>query len=243
MGQPSKRLLVFGDSYGAESLKYTDSLGDWQKSRGARFYFEEQYNNSPSWIDQLSDLTGTDVRHVGVAGTGPSDVVWQLTNFLANDCLTEDDIVIICWSQYNRSKDKTNEPIRFPDEYHPSQDRMSNAVKLYFHFIYNDDERLNVYNASVLAVDQLLKDFAGKLFHFYCFGTEFHRFPDKTDSSTVLKTYQPTTGNLCTQFHLSELCEKHYKTSEDDSRFWSLYPNHMGPLANADLINYIQERL
>ncbi len=243
MEKQFKRLLIFGDSFCAESIRFCEKHKKPEHTFGVKNYFKEQYNNSPSWIDTLCDRLDVSVDHVGDPGTGPGDVVWQLTNFLADNALDSNDIVIICWSQYNRSKDKKYNPVRFPAEYSEREERLANAARMYFNFIYNDDERLNVYNASVLAVDKLLENFSGKLLHFFCFDTEFYQFQSKSAESRIKQTYQPTTGNLCTQFCLSELCEKHHRTGPDDNRFWSRYPNHMGPRANEDLISYIQEHL
>lgn len=243
MEKKFKRLLVFGDSYCAESVKFCEKHKGPESAFAFKKYVKEQYNDNPSWMDTLSDHLGVTVDHVGTAGTGPSDVVWQLTNFLADNKISNEDIIIICWSQYNRSLDKNNKPIRFPEEYLEQDARLAGAVKLYFNFIYNDDERLNVYNASVLAVDKLLEAFRGPLFHFFCFHTEYSRFQHRSDKSLIKKTYFPVTGNLCTSFYLSELAERHYRTHKDDNSFWKAYPNHLGPLANQDLINYIKVRL
>lgn len=243
MDKKHKRLLIFGDSYCAESIRYSERYLGGNTNTALRKYFKEQYNDSPSWIDSLSDCLNVPVEHVGESGTGPSDVVWQLTNFLADDILDSNDIVIIAWSQYNRSKDKNYKPVMFPNEYGVHQERQATAAKMYFNYIYNDDERLNVYNASILAVDQLLGNFTGPLFHFFCFDTEFNKFPNKLPSSRIRQTYQPTSGHLCTEFSLGQLCAKYYKTGPEDTRYWSLFPNHMGPKANDDLINYIRERL
>lgn len=243
MGKKYNRLLLFGDSFCAESIRYAEKNLSETHSNGTKNYFREQFNNNPGWIDELSDQLCLPVDHIGIPGTGPSDVVWQLTNFLSDDILDTDDIVIICWSQYNRSIDKNYKPVRFPNEYGEHQERQAAAARMYFNYIYNDDERLNVYNASILAVDQLLKNFNGSLFHFFCFDTEFYKFPNKSSTSQIRQTYQPNTGDLCVEFSLSGLCEKHYKTTPDDNRFWALYPNHLGPKANKDLIHYIQERL
>lgn len=239
MEKKYKRLLIFGDSYCAESIRYAERHLGEEATVGVKNYFNQQYNNSPSWIDTLSQKLTIPVDHIGDPGTGPSDVIWQLNNFLADDILDFDDIVIICWSQYNRSKDKNYKPVRFPNEYGEHQERIAAAAKMYFNYIYNDDERLNVYNASVLAADQLLKNFNGPLFHFFCFETEFYKFPNKLPSSQIRQTHQPSTGHLCTEFNLGELCAKYYKTGPEDQSYWSLFPNHMGPLANEELINYI----
>jgi hypothetical protein len=186
---------------------------------------------------------------VGVPGAGPSDVFWQLSNFLANDELLETDLVLITWSQYARSKDGVSKPLRHYKDYDPvTEAKMHEASKLFFMYIYNDYERFNAYNMSVNAVDNLLKDVKSKLFHFYCFDVEFARRVPHHIQQHVYQFYQPTTGHLCTEFCLSGMCAKHYKGDLPDHTWWRRevgdeHPNHLGPLANAELIEYIRDRL
>jgi len=243
MGATIKRILCFGDSFVADSRNYYAGDTAYQA------WTNKHWGSNISWIDELSDQLDAPVMHVGSPGTGPSDVFWQLSNFLSRNKLTETDLVIITWSQYARSKDGLGKPLRHYTDYDPiNESKMHEASKLFFMHIYNDYERFNAYNMSVNAVDNLLKDVKSKLFHFYCFDTEFAQQVPEHIQSRVYKFHAPETGHLCTEFYLSGMCAKYYKGDLPDHTWWRRpvgdeHPNHLGPLANAELIEYIRDRL
>ena len=243
MGKEIKRLLCFGDSFCADSRTYFATDTSYQS------WTNKHWGSNRSWIDEICQQSNISINHVGVPGTGPGDVFWQISNFLANDTFHDSDLVVITWSQYNRSKDAANRPLRGYKEYdHIVEADMHVAAKLFFHRIYNEYERFNAYNMSVNAVDNLMRNYNCSLFHFYCFPTEFNREIPELVTPYVKQTYTPAIGHVCNEFNLSGLCAKHYQGDKPDHTWWSRpegdeHPNHLGPLANAELIKYITDRL
>lgn len=240
MGKQIKRLLCFGDSFCADSrihFKDIRSYINWTNTH---------WGSNESWIDELCHKLDIKVEHVGKSGTGPSDVFWQLSNFLATDKLTENDLVIITWSQLRRSLDAEGKPLR---DYDPiDEPNLHTAAKLFYLYIYNQNERFNTYNMSVNAVDNLMRNYNCSLFHFYCFPTEFNREIPESVAPYVKQMYTPAVGHVCNEFNLSEMCAKYYKGDQPDHIWWRRsegdeHPNHLGPLANAELIKYIMDRL
>lgn len=243
MATTIKRILCFGDSFCADSRLY---------HTGDKFYQDwtnQHWGSNQAWIDELADQLDCSVNHLGVPGTGPSDVFWQLSNFLAHNELLETDLVIITWSQYTRSLDSVGEPLQHYQDYSPiNEAKMHDAAKMFFLCIYNESERFNTYNMSVNAVDNLLRNVKSKVFHFYCFYSEFARQVPEHIQSHVYQFNAPKTGHLCTAFYLSALGEKHYREGKPFETWWARpegdeHPNHLGPLANAELTEYIKDRL
>lgn len=243
MGKKIKRLLCFGDSFCADSRLYHINNKNYQG------WSNKHWGTNQSWIDELCGKLDITVEHLGEPGTGPGDVFWQISNFLAEDTFNIDDLVIITWSQYVRSRDSSNKPLRGFDEYDSvTEADMHIAAKLFFHRIYNDYERFNAYNMSINAVDNLMKDHSCSLFHFYCFTTEFMRVIPEMVQPYVKQTYTPQVGHVCEDFNLSTMCAEYYKGDQPDHTWWRRsvgdeHPNHLGPLANERLINYIMDRL
>lgn len=244
MGKVIKRLLCFGDSFVADSRIFYKDIRSYMS------WSSKHWGTNEAWIDELcGKLNISKVGHVGKPGTGPSDVFWQLSNFLASSELTENDLVIITWSQFRRSLDAGNNPLRGFAEYDPvNEPNMVAASKLYFKHIYNENERFNAYNMSVNAVDNLLRNTPATVLHFYCFRDEFMReIPDQVQPF-VKQTYTPQVGHVCEEFNLSDMAAKHYQGDKPDHSWWCRpegdeHPNHLGPLANEQLINYIMDRL
>ncbi len=243
MAKTFNRLLCFGDSFCADTRLYYD--GD----RAYQAWTNKHWGSNNSWIDELCEDLQCGIGHVGTPGSGPGDVFWQMTNFLANDEFCEDDLIVITWSQYARSKDGVGKPLRHHSDYDPvTESRMHDAAKLFFLHIYNDYERFNAYNMSVNAVDNLLRNVKSKVLHFYCFDVEFARCVPEHIKPHIYTFYEPKTGHLCTDFCLSGVSAKHYKSDDADRTWWRRevgdeHPNHLGPLANAELIQYIKDQL
>jgi hypothetical protein len=243
MATTIKRILCFGDSFVADSRLY--HAGD----KAYQAWTNKHWGSNNAWLDELAEKLDCSINHVGIPGAGPGDVFWQLSNFLAHDELLETDLVIITWSQYSRDKDATGKPLRHYSDYDPvTEAKMYEAVKMFFLHIFNDYERFNAYNMSVNAVDNLLRNVKSKVFHFYCFDIEFARQVPEHIQPHVYQFNAPKTGHLCTAFCLSGMCAKYYKGDMPSHTWWRReegdeHPNHLGPLANAELIEYIKDRL
>jgi len=233
------RLLCFGDSFVQDSKKYRFN------DKSYEIWANETWGTNTSWIDDFSDMLNLPVGHVGQSGTGPSDVFWQISNFLSKDTFYDDDLVIIVWSCFRRVMDKFKKPLHMYNHYDPVKEAdLYIATKYYYEYIYNVFERLNVYNMSVKAVDSILSNVKSNIFHFY----SFELVVDKRLKEQVKQIFYPTTGHLCKEFSLIEIASKYYKGYKPEDTWWKrddgdVHPNHLGPLANLELINYLKNRI
>ena len=232
-------IYAFGDSYAAYS-SYVFQGRDPVFGVDPELDSTLEIKNTKSYLDYLSDYTGQSIGHLGTAGRGPLDMVEQYYNFISNNYLTEEDILIFCWSGMSRDIDKWGDPYldpEFDNTRYEGEDlqRYKQAVSLYWLYLESPMQHKQSFLSSLLAIDGLLQYSQTKnIFHFVCFEQEFEHMKKIN--------YEFKNGILEKNWHLYD-----HAHSFDDYGIEGIddmqYPNHYSPKGSVGLAEHIYEKI
>jgi len=234
-------IYAFGDSYSAYS-KYVFQGRDPVPGVDPTFQPDRIIKQTKSYIDYLSDLTGHSIGHLGTPGRGPLDLVEQLFEFLKNNELSEEDILLFCWSRKDREIDKWGDPYldpeydnnRFTDE--KDIQKYKQAVSLYYLFLYSEEQCLQMVNSSYLAVDGILQLLPCKnIFHFYCFNAEI----TERNEHNLHFFKNGIVNDIWSLYKFAHSFDDYGENGIDDMD----YPNHYSPKGSIALAEYINEKI
>lgn len=231
-------IYAFGDSYAAYS-SYVFQGRDKVEGIDSDLENDLLIKRTKSYLDYLSDYTGQSIGHLGTPGRGPLDMVENFYKFRKKYDITQDDILIFCWSGMERDIDKWGDPYldpQFDNTRYEGRDlkNYKNAVELYYLYLASPMQHKQTMLSSLLALDGMLEDvWSRNIFNFYCFDQELNY---SKENYTLQNGYTETEWCLYDHAHSFE----DYGTNGIDDLD---YPNHYSPKGSIALAEYIYEKI